>query len=233
MNLPNSTSPRKLILFDLDGTLVDGLHSVYATFSAIIPKFGFAAPSRTQVRAIIGRSLPQAIGDMLGPEAPALEMTEAYKAHFHAMRATEGYSEQLYEGVDATMRRLAARHDLLLGTATGKALRGIHWLVEKHGWQGFFTTLQAADTAASKPSPEMVQNACRETGMAPENTIVFGDSVYDMQMAVTAGAMPVGVSWGYGEPADLLRAGATRIIQSFAEVETVIADALAGDTNDA
>jgi phosphoglycolate phosphatase len=138
------------------------------------------------------------------------------------MRATEGYSEALYDDVDAVIRRLAARDDLLLGTATGKALRGIHWLIDAHGWHGFFNTLQAADTAASKPSPEMVMNACRDTGVEPENVIVFGDSIYDMEMAVAAGASAVGVSYGYGDPETLRQAGAVRIIDSFAEVEAAI-----------
>ncbi len=221
------TSPetsRTLVLFDLDGTLVDGQHSVQATFEAIFPKFGYLAPSKATVRAIIGRSLPQAIGDMIGPDAPIMEMTEAYKVHFHQMRAAEGYSEALYDDVDAVIRRLAVRDDLLLGTATGKALRGINWLIDAHGWHGFFATLQAADTAASKPSPEMVENACRETGISPEDVIVFGDSIYDMEMAVAAGASAVGVSYGYGDPATLREAGAVRIIDSFTEVEAAIAD---------
>jgi phosphoglycolate phosphatase len=110
----------------------------------------------------------------------------------------------------------------LLGTATGKALRGIHWLIDEHGWHGFFATLQAADTAASKPSPEMVMNACRDTGIEPEDVIVFGDSIYDMEMAVAAGASAVGVSYGYGDPETLRQAGALRIIDSFSEVEDAI-----------
>jgi phosphoglycolate phosphatase len=217
-------SPRTLVLFDLDGTLVDGQHSIYATFAAIFPRFGYPAPSRAEVRSVVGRSLPQAIGDLLGDDAPVMPLTEAYKAHFHAMRAVDGYSEALYDDVDAVIRRLAAREDLLLGTATGKALRGIHWMIEKQGWHGFFATLQGADTAASKPSPEMVFNACRDTGMKPEDVIVFGDSIYDMQMAASAGATGIGVSWGYGEPATLLKAGASGIIHRFLDVEAAIAD---------
>jgi phosphoglycolate phosphatase len=224
MTLPDPLpGTQKLVLFDLDGTLVDGQHSVTATFEAIFPKFGYPAPSKALVRSIIGRSLPQAIADMLGPDAPAAEMKEAYKVHFHEMRAITGYTETLYDDVDAVIRRLAARQDLVLGTATGKALRGINWMIDAQQWHGFFKTLQAADTAASKPSPEMVFNACRETGIAAKDTIVFGDSIFDMQMAVTAGATAIGVSWGYGEPDTLLKAGARIIIDSFADVETTIA----------
>jgi phosphoglycolate phosphatase len=212
-----------LVLFDLDGTLVDGQHSIRATFDAIFPAFGYPAPSGDAVRAVVGRSLPYAIRDLLGEAAPADEMTEAYKAHFHRMRSEPGYTERVYDGVDATLRRLAARDELVLGTATGKALRGIRWMIERNGWEGVFTTLQGADTAASKPAPDMVLNACRETGLSPARTLVVGDSIHDMRMAVSAGARAVGVSWGYGDPADLLAHGAERIIASFAEVEDVVA----------
>jgi phosphoglycolate phosphatase len=213
-----------LVLFDLDGTLVDGQHSIRATFEAIFPKYGYEAPSAEAVRAVVGRSLPHAIRDLLGEDAPAEAMAEAYKAHFHEMRARPGYSEAVYPEVDATLRRLARRDDLILGTATGKALRGIRWMIEKNDWHGVFTTLQGADTAPSKPAPDMVLNACRETGLPPERTLVVGDSIHDMRMAASAGARAVGVSWGYGEPAALLAHGAERIIHGFAEVELVIAD---------
>jgi phosphoglycolate phosphatase len=223
MASPALSSRRTLVLFDLDGTIVDGQHSIRATFEAVFPAFGYAAPDPHAVRSVVGLSLPFAIAHLLGPEAPANRIAEAYKEHFHAMRSTPGYSESLYDHVDASIRRLAARGDLLLGTATGKALRGINWLIDKHGWHGFFATLQASDTAASKPSPEMVFNACRETGMEPEDVIVFGDSVYDMQMAANAGARGIGVSWGYGGREELLESGAHLIIDSFADVEPMIA----------
>jgi phosphoglycolate phosphatase len=218
-----SSADLTLVLFDLDGTLVDGQHSIIATFEAVMPMFGYAPPSHDAIRAVVGRSLPLAIADMLGPEAPVERMTAAYKDYFHKMRSRPGYSETIYDGVDATLRKLGARDDLLLGTATGKALRGIRWLIEGNGWEGVFTTLQGADTAASKPSPEMVLNACRETGVPPERTVVFGDSIHDMQMARAAGAHAVGVSWGYGAPEALLHHGAARIIDAFPEVEDAIA----------
>jgi phosphoglycolate phosphatase len=217
-----SLSPKTLVLFDLDGTLVDGQHSILATFSAVLPRHGYPAPSADAVRAIVGRSLVHAIRDLLGADAPAEVMAEDYKAHFHEMRAKPGYSEPVYDGVDVTLRKLARRDNLVLGTATGKALRGIHWMIEKNAWHGIFTVLQGADTAATKPAPDMVLNACRETGIPPDRTIVFGDSVYDMQMARSAGATAIGVSWGYGAPDILTAEGAHCIIDRFLDVEGTI-----------
>jgi phosphoglycolate phosphatase len=223
---------RTLILFDLDGTLVDGQHSIFATFQEIFPRFGYDAPTPEAVRAIVGRSLVYAIRDLLGEDAPADDMAEAYKAHFHVMRSQPGYSEPVYDGVDETLRRLAAREDLVLGTATGKALRGIRWMIERNGWEGVFTALQGADTAATKPAPDMVTNACRDTGISAGDAIVFGDSIYDMQMARSAGARAVGVSWGYGAAEDLVAHGAERIIHGFRDVEGTI-DALRMEHSDA
>ncbi len=60
--------------------------------------------------------------------------------------------------------------------------------------------------------------------MDPADVIVFGDSIYDMQMAQSAGAAAIGVSWGYGNPDDLLSAGARRIIHRFRDVEQAIAE---------
>jgi phosphoglycolate phosphatase len=219
---PPTSAAKKLVLFDLDGTLVDGQHSIRATFEQIFPAFGYEKPTAEAVRRIVGRSLPLAIADLLGPDAPSERMAEAYKAHFHAMRQAAHYVEEIYPGVDATLRRLGQRGDVVLGTATGKALRGINWLIERNDWYGLFSTLQGADTAASKPAPDMVLNACRETGILPADTLVIGDSIYDMQMAVSAGASAIGVSYGYGEPAELLETGARRIIHSFIEVEAMV-----------
>jgi phosphoglycolate phosphatase len=86
-----------------------------------------------------------------------------------------------------------------------------------------FTTLQCADTAPSKPDPGMVQNAMRDTGIAPADTVVIGDSIHDMQMTKAAGARAIGVAWGYHPPADLTAAGADLIVEDFAALDEALA----------
>jgi phosphoglycolate phosphatase len=74
--------------------------------------------------------------------------------------------------------------------------------------------LQTADRNPSKPAPAMLLNAMAEVGVEPAETILIGDSVFDMAMAVSARTRAVGVAWGYHEPEDLRAAGAERIIET-------------------
>ena len=63
----------------------------------------------------------------------------------------------------------------------------------------------------------------RETGIGPENTVVIGDTVFDMAMAKNAKASAIGVSWGYHPVADLHEAGAASVIDEFAALDSALA----------
>ncbi len=75
-------------------------------------------------------------------------------------------------------------------------------------------TTQSADDAPSKPDPTMLQHAMAAAGTTPANTIMIGDTTYDIGMAVAAGAAPIGVSWGYHAPGTLYRAGAVAVVDT-------------------
>ena len=102
-----------------------------------------------------------------------------------------------------------------LGIATGKSRRGVARLLEREGWHGTFLTIQTADDHPSKPHPSMIQTAMAETGARPENTVMIGDTVFDMEMAVAARTHAIGVDWGYHEPEELTAAGARHVATDF------------------
>ena len=105
---------------------------------------------------------------------------------------------------------------------TGKSRRGVAAVCREHGFEGLFEVVRTADDCPSKPHPAMVLECCSEIGIAPADTFGVGDTRYDMEMAVAAGAAPIGVSWGYHAADDLLLTGAERVIEGFPELFEVI-----------
>ena len=103
----------------------------------------------------------------------------------------------------------------MLGIATGKSQRGVRLVLGHHGLLDHFITIKTADDAPSKPDPGMVVDAMREAGVEAGDTVVIGDTVYDIAMARAAGAAAVGVTWGYHRGEALVEAGAFAVIDDF------------------
>ena len=209
-----------LILFDCDGTLVDSQDTIVSGMEAAFSAVGLAPPARAACLGIVGLSLEVAIDRLVSDAERHLvgEMVEAYRASKIAERKAGGGLDPLYPGARAAIEALHARDDVLLGVATGKAYRGVEHMVEVHDLHGRFVTVQTADRAPSKPHPGMILQAMEETGARPENTVMIGDTSYDMAMAKNAGVTGLGVSWGYHDRPLLTQAGASVILDEFADL---------------
>lgn len=216
----------KLVLFDVDGTLVDSQNIIVAAQRTAFGTYGLEPPSREQSLSIVGLSLAEAFTVLVGPKGPIEGLVEAYKEAFSTLRQNPAHQEPLYPGAERCLAWLHRCEDVLLGVATGKSRRGVAHLLERHGWGDLFSVIQTADDAPSKPHPGMILQAMRETGAAPHNTVMIGDSSFDMDMARAAGVLPVGVSWGFQPVPALTEAGAGPIVNSYAELEVVLQEFL-------
>ncbi|MBM6596074.1 HAD-IA family hydrolase [Microvirga pudoricolor] len=214
----------KLALFDVDGTLVDSQNIIVAAQRAAFGALGLEPPSRERSLSIVGLSLAEAFTVLAGPKAPVAELAEAYKDAFSQLRLDPAHEEPLFPGAEACLQWLSGQEDLVLGIATGKSRRGVSHLLDRHGWRELFTTIQTADDAPSKPHPAMIRQAMEEAGAEPRDTIMIGDSTYDMQMAKAAGVMAVGVSWGFQPVAALKEAGADVIVDSYPDMMPILRD---------
>ena len=101
---------------------------------------------------------------------------------------------------------------ILLGIATGKARRGVDYVLGRHGLVNRFVTIQTPDNAPGKPHPGMVLQAMAETGCKASHTVMVGDTAYDMTMARAAGSHAIGVSWGNHGVEELRQSGAHHLI---------------------
>lgn len=218
-------SPLRLALFDVDGTLIDSQRFILAAMRAAFAELGRPAPEEAAIRAIIGLSLRDAAGalDPTLSEAETGDIAELYKRAFIRIRTETGgeAASPLYPGARAALTRLA-QGERLLGVATGKARRGLDHALDAHDLRGFFVTTQTSDDAPSKPHPGMVLNALRETGAQARDTVVIGDTAFDVAMARNAGARAIGVAWGYHAPDALLAAGAETVIEHFDALDAAL-----------
>lgn len=210
----------RLVVFDVDGTLVDSQAQILGAMAQSFGGLGLEPPDRAAVLEIVGLSLPQAMV-RLAPdmtEDERAQLVDGYKQAYATMRAQS--LSPLYPGARAMLDHLAKDRSVMLGIATGKSRRGLVHLMAAHGWEGLFVTTQVADDHPSKPHPSMLHACLRETGVAPHHTVMVGDTAYDMQMARAAGVHAVGVSWGY-HPANRLGA---RVIDQFSALPAALAE---------
>ena len=185
-------------------------------------------PPRERVLSIVGLSLREAF-DRLGEGQagfPVDGMIERYKEAFFELRHSTAHQEPLYPGARNAVLTLAAREDCVLGIATGKSQRGVRAILTHHGLLSHFITIKTADDAPSKPHPGMILEAIREAGVDPRDTIMIGDTTYDMEMARAADVHAIGVSWGYHAPELLERSGATELVSDFTELVSRVEDLL-------
>ncbi|MEC9342811.1 MAG: HAD-IA family hydrolase [Pseudomonadota bacterium] len=224
----------RLVLFDVDGTLVDSQAAIHACMDATFAAFGHEAPPPAAVKGVIGLSLDRAIERLLdGRDGDPSAMSVSYKDRWPGMQGRPDLQVRFFDGMRNLLDVLAAREDLILGVVTGKSRRGVAHLVESHGLEHHFLTRRTADDCPSKPHPAMVRECCDETGIAPAQTVVVGDTTYDMAMARAAGAGAIGVGWGYHEGAALRRAGASMVVETAKELaECLCVDELPLESQD-
>ncbi|GLQ57468.1 HAD-IA family hydrolase [Devosia nitrariae] len=213
-----------LVMFDMDGTLIDTQSLICEHMATAFRGADLPAPTPEEVRRIIGLSLPVAIERLAGSQDDSLinRLVEDYKEHYRASLVGGSDREGLFPGARTSLDALRAEPDYVLGIATGKGLAGVSRILELHSLGDHFTTLQTPDHNPSKPHPGMLLRAMDETGAATSETVMVGDTVFDIELGRAAGVATIGVTWGYHDPADLVAAGADAMIDHFSDLAPVI-----------
>lgn len=215
----------KLVLFDVDGTLVESAALIHEVMARTFVEYGYSKPDVSQTKSIIGLTLDIAITRMLHQEVVSdqiRDMAEHYKNIFIGVRQEMGFQETLFPGIIEMIAEFAKRDDILMGAVTGKGRRGLNLVMDTHGLRKHFIVSRTADDCPSKPSPSMVLECCHDTGVSPKDTYVVGDAIYDMQMAKSAGANSIAVSWGYASREELVRAGANYVVDKPREIPLLV-----------
>ena len=194
-------APLRLVIFDVDGTLVDSQADILGAMALAFEAEGLVPPTCAQTLGVVGLSL-DVLMPILAADAEATtlaRLVQGYKDAYMTLRAQSNNTESspLYAGAREVLDALHAMPEVLLGVATGKSRRGLDKLLEGHGLEGMFVTQQVADFHPSKPHPAMLHQALSDTGLEAADAVMVGDTSFDMDMAQAAGIAGIGVSWGY------------------------------------
>jgi len=213
----------RLAVLDCDGTIVDSQTTIVNSITEAFALNNFEPPKSDRVRRIVGLHLTDAIEVLLGRSDRHLinSLVATYK-EVVANYPTDGSGEDpLYPHAKETIETLDAG-GWLLGVATGKSKMGLRMILDHYELHHHFSTTQTSDNGPGKPAPEMLYQAMFATGVEPDNTVMIGDTTYDIEMAINAGTRAIGVSWGYHTEEELNSAGANMIIHSYTELEDAL-----------
>jgi len=143
-----------------------------------------------------------------------------------AERNTGNLIEPFYPGMKDALEELQ-KDGYLLGIVTNKPSHGLNSVLTTNNATHYFITLNHPDNAPTKPSPDMVYNALRDTGAEKANTVVIGDSLVDVMTANNAGVRCIGVTWAGRDAGPLGDAGAIAVLDRVEQLVPAIREALA------
>ncbi|MBI1421855.1 MAG: HAD-IA family hydrolase [Gammaproteobacteria bacterium] len=192
----------ELIVFDWDGTLIDSEARIVNCMRAAIRDLQLPARSQDEMRNVIGLGLHEALSTLYPDDDHAMyaKLVERYRHHFLFEDATPS---ELFEGVEALLSELRDRGHFI-AIATGKGRVGLDKALDETGLHAYFDYTRCADETRSKPHPQMLEEIMERLGMTPQQTIMIGDTEFDMQMANNAGTAALAVSYGVHEKQRLL-----------------------------
>ncbi|NMO89839.1 HAD hydrolase-like protein [Actinomycetospora sp. TBRC 11914] len=226
MPSPTARSDSRLVLFDLDGTLVDSGPGIRASIRHATTAVGLPEPTPEQLRDLIGPPFPAAFRDVLGVDVETAEvMMAAYRQHYGGGAM---FDVEPYEGIPEALEDLAARGDVLAVT-TSKPAGYAREIVEHLGLTALFAG--GVHGAAHDGSVEgkaavvglaLTQHANRHADGSMAGLV--GDRHHDVEGARHHDLPCVGVSWGFGGRAELEAAGAVAVVDKPAEIAAALDD---------
>jgi phosphoglycolate phosphatase len=208
------------ILFDLDGTLIDSTEAILDSFRRSFRELGGSYPGDEAVKGLVGHPLAEMYRSFGVPEERVEEYVVRYKERY---RQVHTLKTVLLPGAREAVELAASFARLgVVTTKTGKYSRE---LLEHFGLMEHFEVLIGSeDVTRHKPHPEPVLTALERMGARPQHAWMIGDTCLDVEAALAAGTVPLGVCCGTACEADLRRCGAQTYPDSYTAVEKLLSE---------
>jgi len=209
---------KKTILFDLDGTLTDSGEGIINCAIMALEHFGCPIPSREAMRVFVGPPLHESFVKHGVPADKADEAVAIYRSRYIPIGKYENIP---YPGIRNLLEALKKEgHTLYVATSKPEGMSVD--ILEHFDLAKYFDRICGASMDTSRSSKEaVIAYLIRQNGRA-DNMIMVGDTKFDVLGAKEHGIPCIGVSWGYGEIADMEAAGASAIAHSMDELYGIL-----------
>ena len=186
-----------LLIFDLDGTLIDSRLDLANAVNATLAGMGKPPLEQSLILSYVGNGAPVLIRKAMGPDAPEEEVERALEFFLGYYRDHAGDDTTLYPGVRESLEQLYAA-GMQLAVLTNKPVRISEALMSYLGLGSMLFRIYGGDSfEQKKPHPIGIDTLRAEAGSAPEDTWMVGDSIVDMRTARNAGVKSCGVTYGF------------------------------------
>jgi phosphoglycolate phosphatase len=208
------------ILLDLDGTLVDSRPGIAASCEAALRALGHAPDPSFDVTPLIGPPLPQVIARLLqryGDDRVEAGVT-AYRAHYGEIGLHQAV---IYPGITDALPLLSARARCFV--VTSKRSVYARRIVDSLGLSGWFRRVYGTEPDGSlDDKADLIAAVLRAEALDPDDTVMVGDRLHDIEGAHANAVRAIGVLWGYGSRAELEAAGADGLLHKPGDLPSLI-----------
>lgn len=209
----------RLVLFDLDGTLVDSAPGIWASVRAAAAELGLPRPTPDQLRAMVGPPLQDGFAAVFGLRGAVVDAAvAAYRAHYTAGAIFE---VTVYAGIPELLQRLAD-DGATLAVATSKPGPSAVRVLEHTGLLGAFATVHGATFDGSVRHKDQVVGAALAAHPDGRDPVLVGDRAQDVLGAAAHGLPCIGAGWGPAPDGELAGAGAAAIACTPADVPAAL-----------
>lgn len=184
----------KLIIFDLDGTLLDTGEGIIKSLKFALSKFGFPVPNDEICKSFVGPPLKKRFLELFDSDE---QTADALLACFREEYGKgDLFLASVYPGVEECLKELHKQYSLAV--ATNKSEIQATQLLKRFGLASYFDMICGSDMKASLTKEQIVANAASKLDFSPADCIVVGDSGNDAEAAAKLGMRFIGVTYGYG-----------------------------------
>ena len=214
----------KNILFDFDGTLADTSEGIVRCTQATLREMGLPASTPERIRATIGLPLGQCFER--GTDTPLERIDEACLTYRRLFNEIAIPCTTLFDGVPETLAALYAK-GYRLAVCTSRSSASLQELLRVHGVGTYFSAHTCNDDvlqgrAQPKPAPDLALLLLERLGARAEESLVVGDTVFDLEMGRGAGCRTCGVTYGNQDRAQLLSAAPDALIDRFSDLPGIL-----------